>query len=590
MSAPRRICLVFVLSLMAAACFRTNRVPGFDEDGKPIRELDEPRGGRGGGDDEDELGPSDDTDDPGDPSTGGTPAIPGAETIGCIRGGYCGNLEEVASATDALFVVDNSGSMRQEQAALREQFPRLIAALTSGVTSSGERFPAVDDLHLGVVSTDMGLAGIANNFPGCNTQKHINGGDDGVLQHPGSALAGCHVSYPPFLSYTASDDNANQLATDFACIAALGSIGCGFEQQLEAGLKALWPKNYRDREGNIYPPEMNPILFLSTTDEGRYGHGDTPNERGGNGGFLRRDSVLAIVIVTDEEDCSSKNTSHFISTNDPADPLSRQGINLRCFYNQQNLFEPERYIKGFQGLRAGYPERLAFAAIVGVPVELVSAEVRSNVDFSDESQRAEYYDRILDDERMLNRPMNENVPAIANVAPSCTRTDEFGERADAYPPRRIVEVAKGLGENAIVQSICQDDFTPAMDGIIQLLRKRRQVECLPQPLPRTDAGLVACEVLWEFPANGPAIECDDMPFLSEVERPRSQRGANGGRLCRVDQVKADANGAARGEGFYYDDVSPVRGEICRDGAAPRIGFTAGARIPEGVRAFVDCKK
>ena len=106
----------------------------------------------------------------------------------------------------------------------------------------------------------------------------------------------------------------------------------------ESALKALWPKNYVDKDGNVYPPEKNPILFLSTSAEDRYGHGDTPVPAG-NGGFLRNDpvkglSLIAIIIVSDEEDCSTKDDSHFRSTNDPSDPLSKQGINLRCFAAQ----------------------------------------------------------------------------------------------------------------------------------------------------------------------------------------------------------------------------------------------------------------
>src|SRR4051812_30734168 len=144
---------------------------------------------------------------------------------------------------DLLFVVDNSGSMRQEQGSLREQFPKLITTLATGKKSNGDTFPPVKDMHLGVVSSDMGLAGIANNFPGCNTQRHINGGDDGVLLHPGNTGPGCAATYPQWLSFTQGKDDPAKLATDFGCIANLGTSGCGFEQQLEAGLKALWPKN-----------------------------------------------------------------------------------------------------------------------------------------------------------------------------------------------------------------------------------------------------------------------------------------------------------------------------------------------------------
>src|SRR5688572_25247262 len=57
---------------------------------------------------------------------------------------------------DLLFVVDNSASMAEEQASLREQFPRLISVLTTGERADGSTFPAARELHLGVVSSDMG--------------------------------------------------------------------------------------------------------------------------------------------------------------------------------------------------------------------------------------------------------------------------------------------------------------------------------------------------------------------------------------------------------------------------------------------------
>ena len=57
---------------------------------------------------------------------------------GVIRGtGATSSIEAEIAVTsidkvDLLFVVDNSGSMREEQTALRAQFPRLIQVLTSG--------------------------------------------------------------------------------------------------------------------------------------------------------------------------------------------------------------------------------------------------------------------------------------------------------------------------------------------------------------------------------------------------------------------------------------------------------------------------
>lgn len=584
------------LSLSLTGCFKTNgpldtKNPDGADSGKDggagstAGRGGDKTAGRGGSKASAGGRPADPDVDPGKPAD---PVAPGSGR--CINGGYCTEIDSrVRRSADLLFVVDNSGSMRQEQAALRDQFPKLVTTLTSGVTSTGARFPALTDLHLGVVSADMGLAGIPNNFPGCNTQRHINGGDDGVLLHPGNTGPGCSSDYPPWLSYISGRDDPTKLAQDFSCISNLGTSGCGFEQQLEAGLKALWPKSYIDADGNVYPPEKNPILFLSTTSEGRFGHGDTPTTQGGNAGFLRKDALLAIVVVTDEEDCSSKNTGHFISTNDPNNPLSKQGINLRCYYNKQNLFEVDRYIKGFAGLKPGHADDVLFAAIVGVPRELVSEEARAGVTFSDQGSRDEYYDRILNDPRMQERPMNENIPAIANVAPSCTRTDAFGERADAYPPRRIVEVAKGMGENATVQSICQDDFGPAMDRIIELTLSRAQTECLPRELPRTRKNTVDCELIWEMPPEL-SSGCSGAPYLSDVSSPRSNTNERGGRNCKVAQLPITTIGVApNGEGFFYDDFTPEREDACRDGGTQRIAYTESVHVPVGVRATLDCR-
>jgi hypothetical protein len=587
---------------MAAGCFKTNSPSGLKTPDGPEsgRGDDAGRAGRGGGKATGTAGRGGDKvkpragegSTPIHPADGGTSSNDPGDAAGsgaCVSGGFC---TEVAGrpkrAADLLFIVDNSGSMRQEQAALRDQFPKLITTLTTGMKSDGTRFPPLADLHLGVVSTDMGIAGIPNNYPSCNTQRHINGGDDGVLQHPGNTGPGCAAAYPPWLSYLQGRDDSRVTSTDFGCIAAIGTGGCGFEQQLEAGLKALWPKTYIDEDGNVYPPEKNPILFLSTTPEGRFGHGDVPPEQGGNGGFLRSDALLAIILVTDEEDCSSKNTAHFLSTNDPANPLSKQGINLRCFYNKQNLFDIDRYVKGFAGLKRGHEQDVLFAAIVGVPTELVSAEARSAVDFSDPTDRDAYYDSILSHPQMQERPMNENIPAIANVAPSCARIDSNGDRSEAYPPRRIVEVAKGIGQNAIVQSICQDDFGPAMDGIIELASELTQIQCLPRDLRRDSKGKIDCELIWELAPNSGA-DCGSAPYLSDVSKPRSQLSPRGGLHCKVTQLPVVRPGVIpQGEGFYYDDFSAALDVECRDGANARIAYTENVSVPEGVHAYLDC--
>ena len=158
------------------------------------------------------------------------------------------NVHDTISVTnvdsvDVLFMIDNSGSMKEEQAALVRELPKLVRVLRSG-DSNGD---AIQDfrpveLRLGVVTSDMGLPGQTTQAPKC-----AGLGDDGVLQHASNVTANpalaCAASYPaPFLSFspqTGPDAAAavERVSNDFACISAVGTEGCGIEQQLEASLR-----------------------------------------------------------------------------------------------------------------------------------------------------------------------------------------------------------------------------------------------------------------------------------------------------------------------------------------------------------------
>jgi hypothetical protein len=521
-----------------------------------------------------------------------------------------GATTQVASTSvdklDMLFIIDNSNSMQEEQAALRAQFAHMIQVLATGDDDAdGEsEFPAVKDLHLGVVSSDMGLLGIDG------VQNCSGFGDDGILQHaPSPNIQGCSPSYPPFLSYRAGGSDPNTTANDFACIASLGTGGCGFEQQLEAALKALWPSMDPGA-----PNGMNRITFLGdATGNGVFGHGDTDNA-----GFLRNDptqglSALAIVVVTDEEDCSSSNTKHFTPPTflDPNDPLAMQPLNLRCFFNKQNdngneLYNLERYVNGFKALRPGNENLVVFAAIAGVPADLVDAQHLAQVDFGDVASRDAFYAGILNDSHMQEviDPASMTTPGTGNLIPSCqTATGK------AYPPRRIVEVAHQFGENGIVQSICQTDFGPVMDAIMGVIQKQLGAPCLQRTLSRHTDGLVDCDVVWELPRpdDAPAstpTECGQAgwEFLLEPDPTHAKVTEDGGVICKIPQLAVKVDGSAGtlhqvstkidgetfSQGWYYDDFSDSVAKECSGGSKQRIAFTPQAKPPTGVVVKLEC--
>lgn len=369
----------------------------------------------------------------------------------------CDQLPQQITKLDMLFVVDNSGSMLEEQEALREQFPRLIGDLIrADLDFDGMRdFPSID-LHLGVVSTDLGV-------PGMDVEKCDGLGDDGLLRSTPVEVSGCQSQYPSFLTYLPGVNDPMQAALDFGCMAALGTEGCGFEQPLESALKALWPRT--DRRVTFLPDEQG---------FGNDGHGD-----GFNRGFLRNDpamgrSLIAVIVVSDEEDCSSWTTRHFTpeSQLEPDDPLRTQGYNVRCFSNPENLFPIERYVNGLRLLRPENPGLVLFAAIVGVPPELVTPEALMNVPWSNARSREAFYTQLLDHPDMQERLNGSTSLDLVNLEPSCTSS-----RGEAFPPRRIVHAARGFGDNGMVQSICAESFGTATDAILTRIAARLRNPC-----------------------------------------------------------------------------------------------------------------
>jgi hypothetical protein len=289
------------------------------------------------------------------------------------------------------------------------------------------------------------------------------------------------------------------------------------------------------------------------------------------------------------------------------DPRKSVDPNLRCLHFSDELYEVNRYIDAFKALKPGNESRVVFATISGVPTDLVDGNARIGVDFSDASQRDAYYDRILNDERMKPVPDPTKPMGQGNIKTSCESAT-----GKAYPPRRIVEVAKGLGENSIVQSICADDFGPAFDAITDRIGHGLRTQCLTKTLKRQSDEKVACDLVWVLPVKPDAAhtvptECADRDFLS-VPTDRTTKTKDGRAVCvqkQAGQPMADAgqgfisNDGGHGQlvsndprtwgtGWYYDDFSNERARDCANPNANRIAFTAEAKPPAGVEVFLDC--
>lgn len=484
---------------------------------------------------------------------------------------------------DLLFVIDNSGSMSEEQIKLNAQLPRLVQALTSGdfdgmPNADGQPdFRAVGSLRLAVVSSDLGANGsVGVRSCGSNsylpTEQNMSAmgvdnvdrpfGDDGLLLSstavatagvnttgplgigaPMQAIAPrpeCAIQVPRVLEYPAGG-TAMDIATRFSCVAELGVNGCSVEQQLESMWKALAPNADR------------------SFSRGSGGQGTLP---GLNAGFLRPEAILAVIVVTDEEDCSSPDTSAQMLYGSQ-DLLQ---INLECGRSTALLHPVERYLNGLKSLKSPeFQDRVIFAGIVGVP--LASATQGQSLD------------------QILMRPdmqfaMTGGVLG-GTVRPVCTAR---GGAGSATPARRIVEVARGFGENGVVTSICEDDYRAALDAVIGKIAGKLSGECLPRRLTRNPNGLVSCRVV-ELKAPGDRTPCD--PARGRTQQ-LSDRVLNGTPrvACEIAQLAVQQAQEPPGVGWYYDDFSAEvnRCQVNRQ----RIAFTAAAGIDNGASARFEC--
>jgi hypothetical protein len=326
---------------------------------------------------------------------------------------------------DVLFVIDNSNSMEDEQIALASAFPAMATALVTGDIDGDAviDFPPIRDLHVGVVTTDLGLI-VNDPDTGMPAPYECFGipalGDDGLLEDGSRGPAECPSIEGYFASFD-GDHSVEGFVDDFACRARVGVGGCGvFEQPLEAALKALTPAS-------------SPLRFAGDT----VAHGD-----GLNDGFLRRGAVLAIFVLTDEDDGSLADGAWLDVATEEAAVLGDAWLHPLA-----------RYEEGLARLDSTGESGFVFGAIAGVPIDLVAASAADPVD----------YDVILSDPRM-QRVYDAEEEGIGLV-PSCV----VEARGRAYPPRRIVSLARELGDQALVQSICQSDFRPALTVLAERL-------------------------------------------------------------------------------------------------------------------------
>ena len=330
---------------------------------------------------------------------------------------------------DLLFVIDDSPSMTDKQMSLKAAFPMLVAQLSS-VTGG------VPNLHLGVVSSDMGTKGSAVATFGAPIGQLGNGGcsmsgKNGALQVGAATLMNGDTFVK--LDRSGTRNFTGTLEDTFSAMASLGAGGCGFEQDLHAMRRSL--------------------------------------EVGVNPGFLREGANLAVVVLTDEDDCSLLDPA-VLANNDALygplqsfrcfrfgvecspDTVNDVGVKTGCKPRATSTLieDTAPFKQALLAAKGGDARKISFGVFAGTSALPIEVELRSSPSGG----------------TPINALKHSCEYAVAGPT----------GMAVADPPIRLQALAAAIGANGTVTSVCANDLTPAAIEIGQGIKHLIGDACL----------------------------------------------------------------------------------------------------------------
>jgi hypothetical protein len=296
-------------------------------------------------------------------------------------------------------MIDNSSSMADKQVMLTRSVSDLVGRFTNPPD-----FEPINDIHIGIISSSLGGHGSSGVCDQPDSRKTFSHNDDkGHLLARGPMDAAISVmGGKPFLDWNPTMGgygDASAIGAPFAqMVTGVGEHGCGYEASLESIYRFLIDPDPYDtisidkRVGGLGEAVLTGTDFTVLQQRKE---------------FLRPDSLVAVVMMTDENDCSivdggqnfyviapasgtppkgiltGGTSACQVNPNDPCcfsclqhtrpedppppgcvssqdDPICARGpllesedpANLRCFHQKQRygidfLYPVKRYIDGF---------------------------------------------------------------------------------------------------------------------------------------------------------------------------------------------------------------------------------------------------
>ncbi len=388
---------------------------------------------------------------------------------------------ELRNQLDLLFVVDNSKHMAIRQEQLANSFKGVMEHLNFG--------RGLPDLHVGVVSTDMGTGDFGGESAQCSREG--NGGRIGPIAEACGLKDESYMAMQTDVDGTfrgnfddsQNDDSKNKV---FSCMTRLGEAGCEYEQPLES-MRSSLNKDLLDGSG-----------------------------------FLREHAVLGVITLTDEDDCSAYNPEIFNPDNEDfrdGDP------NFRCFQSGvicegDDVYKP--------GLRANCHPRTSSDYIT---------DVNEYVDFL-KAIKPDPRDLVLS--AIIGDPGSVRVEVDTNgqdaqLVASCE--DSMGEVA--YPAVRLAAFVDAFSDQGERSSLCNEGAENGLDGIVRKLRQSMGTTCLAGDIadvdPDTAGRQVGCYVYEQLGQNEELrtsiVECDNPGNLGNSSTLPCYSILTGGEAC-----------------------------------------------------------
>jgi hypothetical protein len=397
---------------------------------------------------------------------------------------------------DILFVIDNSGSMGEEQGRVAANFKSFIDVLEN---------PSVDaNYRIGVTTTDNGNPWCGTTTPEAGklqlssclgrTGEFVFDGNppkdataeactdlckfDEITTLPTSTELDVDEKPRPWLeriegkSNLAAVDGVTPSTTEaFQCFGPQGIAGCGFESHLESMYKA----------------------FLRAQKEGEPQYG-----------FLRSNAILAVVILSDEVDGSYNNAYQSMWL-----PAS-EGGNM-VFWSDPSAAQPTSAVQWNAGVECtGGPGTYDECHSQNYDIDGNPGAADGKAVFHPLDRYVEFVQKLEDEKQEITPDQEVLVALIGGVPPGYdtgmseivyadamdpAEQNDFGIGAGcvnasttpastARPPVREREFAEAFqvgneDTDRNLYSICEDDFAPALGAIAKRIQAELKPACMP---------------------------------------------------------------------------------------------------------------